>query len=91
MIAIAGIADITIGETLADPADPGALPPITVDEPAISMTVGMNTSPLAGRVDGAKVTARQVKNRLDRELVGNVSLRVLTTEPAGHLGGAGAR
>ena len=78
--AIAGIPDITIGETLADPDNPIALPLITVDEPAISMTIGTNTSPLVGRVKGAKVTARLVKDRLDRELVGNVSLRILPTE-----------
>jgi GTP-binding protein len=78
--AIAGIPEITIGETLADPENPVALPLITVDEPAISMTIGTNTSPLVGRVKGSKVTARLVKDRLDRELVGNVSLRVLTTE-----------
>ncbi|WP_281965824.1 translational GTPase TypA [Serinicoccus marinus] len=80
IIAIAGIPDITIGETLADPTDPVPLPLITVDEPAISMTIGTNTSPLAGRVKGGKVTARLVKDRLDKELVGNVSLRVLPTE-----------
>ena len=80
IVAIAGIAEITIGETLADLEDPRPLPLITVDEPAISMTIGTNTSPLAGRVKGAKVTARLVKDRLDRELVGNVSLRVLPTE-----------
>jgi GTP-binding protein len=78
--AIAGIPDIMIGETLADPDDPIALPLITVDEPAISMTIGTNTSPLVGKVKGAKVTARLVKDRLDRELVGNVSLRVLATD-----------
>ncbi len=78
--AIAGIPDITIGETLADPENPVALPLITVDEPAISMTIGTNTSPLAGRVKGSKVTARLVKDRLDKELVGNVSIRVLPTE-----------
>ena len=78
--AIAGIPEITIGETLADPENPVALPLITVDEPAISMTIGTNTSPLAGRVKGSKVTARLVKDRLDKELVGNVSLRVLPTE-----------
>ncbi len=78
--AIAGIPDIMIGETLADPEDPRALPLITVDEPAISMTIGTNTSPLAGRVKGAKVTARLVKDRLDKELVGNVSIKVLPTE-----------
>jgi GTP-binding protein len=69
-----------IGETLADPDNPVPLPLITVDEPAISMTIGINTSPFAGRVKRAKVTARLVKDRLDRELVGNVSLRVLPTE-----------
>ena len=69
-----------IGETLADPNDPHPLPLITVDEPAISMTIGTNTSPLAGREKGTKVTARLVKDRLDRELVGNVSLQVLPTE-----------
>ncbi|WEH39867.1 translational GTPase TypA [Streptomyces sp. NBC_01218] len=79
--AIAGIADIMIGETLADPENPIALPLITVDEPAISMTIGTNTSPLVGKGGkGHKVTARQVKDRLDRELIGNVSLRVLDTE-----------
>jgi GTP-binding protein TypA/BipA len=78
--AIAGIPEIMIGETLADPANPVALPLITVDEPAISMTIGTNTSPLAGRVKGAKVTARLVKDRLDKELVGNVSIKVLPTE-----------
>ncbi|MBM9468290.1 translational GTPase TypA [Nakamurella leprariae] len=80
LIAVAGIADITIGETLADAENPVALPPITVDEPAISMTVGINTSPLAGKDGGTKLTARQVKNRLDTELIGNVSIRVLETE-----------
>ena len=78
IIAIAGIADITIGETLADIDDPRPLPLITVDEPSISMTIGINTSPLAGQ-SGTKLTARLVKNRLDAELVGNVSLRVLAT------------
>ena len=80
IVAIAGIPDITIGETLADPENPIALPLITVDQPAISMTIGTNTSPLAGREKGTKVTARLVKDRLDRELVGNVSLKVLDTE-----------
>jgi GTP-binding protein len=79
IIAVAGIPDITIGETLADPEDPRPLPLITVDEPAISMTIGINTSQFAGRVKGTKLTARLVKDRLDRELVGNVSLRVLPT------------
>ena len=80
IIAVAGIPEITIGETLADPENPIPLPLITVDEPAISMTIGTNTSPLAGRAKGTKVTARLVKDRLDRELVGNVSIRVLPTE-----------
>jgi GTP-binding protein len=80
IIAIAGIADIMIGDTLADLDDPQSLPLITVDEPAISMTIGTNTSPLAGREKRSKVTARLVKDRLDRELVGNVSLRVLPTD-----------
>lgn len=90
--AVAGIPEIMIGETLADPENPVALPLITVDEPAISMVIGTNTSPLVGRggtgkganakatVKDRKVTARQVKDRLDRELIGNVSLRVLDTE-----------
>jgi GTP-binding protein len=73
------MADITIGETLADPENPVPLPVITVDEPSISMTIGINTSPLAGE-SGKKLTARLVKNRLDAELVGNVSIRVLPTE-----------
>ncbi|MCW2801460.1 MAG: typA [Aeromicrobium sp.] len=79
IVAIAGIPDITIGETLADPDNPVALPLITVDQPAISMTIGTNTSPLAGREKNTKVTARLVKDRLDRELIGNVSLKVLET------------
>jgi GTP-binding protein len=79
IIAVAGIANIMIGETLADPEDPRPLPLITVDEPAISMTVGVNTSPLVGQVKGSRVTSRMVKDRLDRELVGNVSLAVLPT------------
>ncbi len=80
IVAVAGIEDITIGETLTDIDDPQPLPLITVDPPAISMTIGINTSPIAGRVKGHKVTARQVKDRLDKELVGNVSLKVLPTE-----------
>ncbi|MDQ2756886.1 MAG: translational GTPase TypA [Actinomycetota bacterium] len=80
IIAVAGIPEITIGETLADADDPRPLPLITVDEPAISMTIGTNTSPMVGRVRGSKVTARMVKDRLDKELVGNVSLRILPTE-----------
>jgi GTP-binding protein len=79
IIAVAGIGDIMIGETLADPDDPRPLPLITVDEPAISMTIGVNTSPLVGQSKGSKVTARMVKDRLDRELVGNVSLVVAPT------------
>ncbi|UYN83765.1 MAG: translational GTPase TypA [Microcella sp.] len=77
IVAIAGIEDITIGETIADPDDVRPLPAITVDEPAISMTIGTNTSPLVGKVKGHKLTARMVKDRLDRELIGNVSIRVV--------------
>jgi len=79
IIAIAGIPDITIGETLTDADDPRPLPLITVDEPSISMTIGVNTSPLSGK-SGTKMTARLVKNRLDAELIGNVSIRLLPTE-----------
>ena len=79
VIAVAGIAEVTIGETLADAEDPRPLPVITVDEPAMSITLGVNTSPLAGK-EGDKITARQIKARLDQELVGNVSLRVQPTE-----------
>jgi GTP-binding protein len=79
IIAVAGIAEVTIGETLADPEDPRPLPVITVDEPAMAITIGVNTAPLAGK-DGEKLTARQIKSRLDQELVGNVSLRVRPTE-----------
>ncbi|MGV3733397.1 MAG: translational GTPase TypA [Microcella sp.] len=77
IVAIAGIEDITIGETIADLDDIRPLPAITVDEPAISMTIGTNTSPLVGKVKGHKLTARMVKDRLDRELIGNVSIRVV--------------
>jgi GTP-binding protein len=80
IIAVAGIADIMIGETLADADDPRPLPLITVDEPAVSVTIGVNTGPLSGREKGTKVTARLVRDRLERELVGNVSLRVLPTD-----------
>jgi GTP-binding protein len=80
IVAVAGLPDITIGETLADPDDPRPLPLITVDEPALSMVIGTNTSPLAGRSGGTRLTARLVKERLERELVGNVSLRVLPTD-----------
>ncbi len=79
IIAIAGIPEVTIGETLADLDQPTPLPVITVDEPSLSMIIGINTSPLAGR-SGSKLTARQIKDRLDRELVGNVSIRVKDTE-----------
>lgn len=79
IIAIAGIEEITLGETVADADNPHALPLITVDEPSISMTIGVNSSPLAGQ-SGTKLTARLVKNRLDAELIGNVSLRVLITD-----------
>ena len=79
IIAVAGIPDITIGETLADAENPVPLPVITVDEPSISMTIGINTSPLAGQ-SGKKLTARQLKSRLEAELIGNVSIRVLPTE-----------
>jgi GTP-binding protein len=79
IIAVAGLPDVTIGETLADAEDPRPLPVITVDEPSISVVIGINTSPLAGQ-DGSKLTARQVQNRLDQELVGNVSIRVQDTE-----------
>ncbi|WP_262848096.1 translational GTPase TypA [Mumia quercus] len=80
IVAVAGIPEIMIGETLADPENPQPLPLIQVDEPAISMTIGTNTSPLAGREKGTKVTARLVKDRLERELIGNVSIKVLPTE-----------
>jgi GTP-binding protein len=79
IIAVAGIAEVTIGETLADLDDPRPLPVITVDEPSLSVTIGINTSPLAGR-SGTRLTGRQIKNRLDAELVGNVALRVRETE-----------
>jgi GTP-binding protein len=79
IMAIAGLPEVTIGETLTDPDDPRPLPVIHVDDPSLSMTIGINTSPLAGQ-DGSKMTARQVKARLDAELVGNVSLRVLPTD-----------
>ena len=79
IIAVAGIPDVTIGETLADPLDPRPLAVLTVDEPSLSVTLGVNTSPLAG-LEGTKVTARLIKARLDAELVGNVSIRVLPTD-----------
>ena len=79
IISVAGLADVTIGETLADGEDPRPLPVMTIDEPSLSVTIGVNTGPLAGQ-EGNKLTARQIKSRLDTELVGNVSLRVLNTE-----------
>jgi GTP-binding protein len=79
IIAVAGIADITIGETLADPDDPRPLPVLTIDQPTVSMTLGINTAPLAGQ-SGTKLTARLVSNRLTQEIVGNVSIKVLPTE-----------
>ena len=79
IVAIAGLADVTIGETLADPDDPRPLPVMHIDDPSLAMTIGINTSPLAGS-EGDKLTARQVKTRLDAELVGNVSLRVENPE-----------
>jgi GTP-binding protein len=79
IVAVAGLPEVTIGETLADPDDPRPLPVITVDEPSLSIVVGINTSPLAG-TEGSKLTARQIRSRLDQELVGNVSIRVRDTE-----------
>jgi GTP-binding protein len=79
IVAVAGIAEVTIGETLADPDDPRPLPLVAVDEPSLAMTLGINSSPLAGQ-EGSKLTAPMLKQRLDQELVGNVSLRVLPTE-----------
>lgn len=80
IVAVAGMPNIMIGETLVDLADPRPRPRIHIDDPAISMTIGINTSPLAGKVKGHKLTARQVRDRLTQELVGNVSIRVLPTE-----------
>ena len=79
IVYVSGIEEVTIGETLADPADPRPMHEITVDEPTLSMSIGVNTSPVAG-TDGTKLTARQVKARLDTELIGNVSIRLLPTE-----------
>jgi GTP-binding protein len=79
IVAVAGLPEVTIGETLADPEDPRPLPVIAVDEPSLALTLGINTSPLAGR-EGSRLTARVLKGRLDQELVGNVSLRVRPTE-----------
>jgi GTP-binding protein len=80
IIAVAGLEEVTIGETLADLEDPRPLPVITVDEPSLSLVLGINTSPMAGQGGGDKLTARQIRDRLDRELVGNVSIRVKDTE-----------
>jgi GTP-binding protein len=80
IIAVAGIEEVTIGETLADPNDPRPLPVITVDEPSLSLVLGINTSPMAGQGGGDKLSARQIRARLDQELVGNVSIRVKDTE-----------
>ena len=90
IIAVAGLPDVTIGETLADPDDPRPLPVITVDEPSLSVTIGLNTSPLAGQ-DGGKLTARQIKDRLDAETIGNVSIRVDRHRAPRDLGGPGPR
>src|SRR5258708_27570448 len=89
IVAVAGMPEIMIGDTLADPDHAHALPRITVDEPAISVTIGTNTSPLAGKVSGHKLTARMVRNRLDQELVGNVSIRVVDIGRPDAWGGAG--
>src|SRR3954454_17157476 len=78
IVAIAGLPEVTIGETIADPDDPRPLPVTTVDEPSLSITIGINTSPLAG-TEGDRLTASMVKERLDAELVGNVSLQVVRT------------
>jgi GTP-binding protein len=85
IVAVAGIAEVTIGETLADPQDPRPLPPIAVEEPAMSVTIGVNSSPLAGQ-EGDKLTARQIRARLDAELLGNVSLRVRDVDHDGQAG-----
>jgi GTP-binding protein len=79
IIALAGLPEVMIGDTIADPADPRPLPPVSVDEPALAMTLGINTSPLAGK-SGDKLTARLLSSRLDQELVGNVSIGVRPTE-----------
>ena len=79
IVCLAGIEDITIGETIADPENPSPMPPIAVDEPTVSMIFGVNTSPMSGR-DGQFVTSRQIKDRLDRELLGNVSIKVEPTD-----------
>jgi len=79
IVAVAGLPDVTIGDTLTDPADPRPLPRLDVDEPTLRMTFGVNTSPLAGR-DGTLLTSRQIKARLDREVLGNVAIQVLPTE-----------
>src|SRR6202021_2542039 len=78
IVAVAGLSEVTIGETLADVDNPVALPAITVDEPSLAMTIGINTSPLSGQ-DGTKLTARLLKSRLDTELIGNVAIQVKNT------------
>src|SRR5439155_2017158 len=88
IIAVAGLAEVTIGETLADPDDPRPLEVIRVDEPAMAITIGVNTAPLAG-LEGEKLTARQIHARLQAELVGNVSLRVCETDRRDTWGGQG--
>ena len=90
IIAVAGLDEVMIGETIADPDDPQPLPLIVVDEPSLAVTIAINTSPLAGR-SGTKLTARMIKDRLDRELLGNVGLRVLRHRAPRHVGGAGPR
>ena len=90
IVALAGLPEVTIGETIADLDDPRPLPVTTVDEPSLSVTIGINTSPLAGQ-EGDRLTASQVSDRLQAELVGNVSLRVLPTVAPGCVGGSGAR
>ena len=81
IVALAGIPEVTIGDTITDPADPRPLPRLDVDAPTLRMTLGVNTSPLSGR-DGRYVTSRQIKARLEREVLGNVSIEVYPTDPA---------
>ena len=90
IVAVAGIPEVTIGETLSDPDDPRPLPVVAVDEPSLSMTIGINSSPVAGQ-EGSRLTAPMVKQRLDQELVGNVSLRVGGDRATRRVGGAGPR
>ena len=90
IIAVAGLSDVTIGETLSDPDDPRPLPVLIVDEPSLGMTIGINTSPLSG-TEGTKVTARLLKNRLDAELVGQRLDSPSDHRATRHLGGARSR